>query len=263
MHQAARRGPSKQVNKAVLAAARHPVVFALNERLSPGTEFLCSGSEWNRVAGRGRSISIGRVFLLLFFLVLLLTDLLLSRIMVVEFDLADETTMFHASEKWFESLQNAVDNKGVVLVADSDKITMTRGVHCKLFTAIRFSHIDAGWIAGHTLDHLDEHQVFQREHSEVAIAAGSNYPVLFGALSDPESGDVVDLAAIESKHHVGVDLFNPVPVVAHDVIVTPMRVDLALNRDALLYLFKALIDGTHRFLCACSWPSYVALFVCR
>lgn len=140
---------------------------------------------------------------------------------------------------------------------------MTCGVHCKLLTAIRLSDIDAGRVPGHALDHLDQHQVFQREHSEVAITACSYDPMLFGAPTDSESGNVVDLAAIEPKHHIGVDLFDSVLVVTHDVIIAPMRVDLTLNRDALLDLFEALIDSAHWLVCTRGGTCYVPLLVRR
>lgn len=76
-----------------------------------------------------------------------------------------------------------------------------------------------------------------REDSEVAIVASRNDPVLLAVLPNAERDQVVDLAAIEAKDHVRVDLVDLVLEVAYDKVEAAMRVDLATQRDAVLDVF--------------------------
>ena len=47
---------------------------------------------------------------------------------VVEFHLTDEASMFTSAVQRLETLQDAVDNERVVLVADGDQITMALSI---------------------------------------------------------------------------------------------------------------------------------------
>lgn len=49
---------------------------------------------------------------------------------VVEFHLADEASMFTSAVQWSETLQDAVDDERVVLVADGDQIAMALCIAC-------------------------------------------------------------------------------------------------------------------------------------
>ena len=84
-------------------------------------------------------------------------------------------------------------------------------------------------------------QVLQREHSEVAIVTSGDNPVLFAISANSERDQIVDLAAIEPKDHVWIDLFNLVLVVADYVVEASVCVDLTLDGDALLDVFEALV----------------------
>ena len=50
------------------------------------------------------------------------------------------------------------------------------------------------------------------------------------------------MAAIKSKDHVWIDLFDLMLVVADDVVEASMGIDLALDRDALFNVFEALVQ---------------------
>ena len=47
---------------------------------------------------------------------------------VVEFHLTDEASMFASAVQRLETLQDAVDNERVILVADGDQITMALSI---------------------------------------------------------------------------------------------------------------------------------------
>ena len=85
-------------------------------------------------------------------------------------------------------------------------------------------------------------QVLQRENSEVAIVASGYDPVFFAVSADSERDQIVDLAAIKSKDHVWIDLFNLVLVVADDIVEASVSVDLTLDRDAFSNVFEALVQ---------------------
>ena len=119
---------------------------------------------------------------------------------------------------------------------------MTARVDAQRCRTVSFGDIDADWIASDSLHDLVQLQVLQREHSEVAIVTGSDDPVFFAIAADSERDQIVDLAAIKSKDHVWIDLFDLMFVVADDVVEASMRIDLALDRDALFDVLEALVQ---------------------
>ena len=80
---------------------------------------------------------------------------------IVEFDLADETPVFAATVEWFEALQDTVNDKGVVLVAHSDEISMAFSITCHLGRAVRLGHIDTDRTACHTFHHFVQLEILQ------------------------------------------------------------------------------------------------------
>ena len=80
---------------------------------------------------------------------------------IVEFDLADETPVFAATVEWFEALQDTVNDKGVVLVAYSDEISMAFSITCHLSRAVCLGHIDTDRAACHTFHHFVQLEILQ------------------------------------------------------------------------------------------------------
>ena len=167
---------------------------------------------------------------------------LLAHVEVVELDLADEASVLTPAVQRLEALKDAVDDEGVVLVSNGDKVTVAARVDAQRCRTVGFGDIDADWVASDALHDLVQLQVLQRKHSEVAIVARGDDPVFFAISADPEGDQIVDLAAIEPKDHVWIDLFNLVFVVAHDVVEAPVGVDLTLDRDALSDVVEALVQ---------------------
>ena len=58
-------------------------------------------------------------------------------------------------------LSNAIHNKRVVLIANSDQITVRVRVSCHTRRSITSGHIDANWIASDTLNHFVQLKIFE------------------------------------------------------------------------------------------------------
>ena len=69
--------------------------------------------------------------------------------------------------------------------------------------------------------------------------------MLFAVTAHPEGHQVVDLTHVKSQHHVWVYFLDLVLVVAHNVVEATVRVDLALNCNALFDFFETLMQDTY------------------
>ena len=132
--------------------------------------------------------------------------------------MADETSMLTPTTNRYKSLQNTVDNKRVILIANCDEISMTSSVAAEFLRAICIGDIDTDWTSSHTLDDFVHFEIFHAEHSEIAVIASGNYPVLSSLLTDSKSDYIVNLWAIEAQNHVWVYLFRLVLEVSENVI---------------------------------------------
>jgi len=129
---------------------------------------------------------------------LLLNKPLLVHEVIIEFDLADEASMLAPSVNGLEPLQDAVDYKRVVLVADSDQISMTPHITSFARRAISLSNIDANRTTSDTLNHFVQLEVLKTEYAEIAIIASCYNPVLSTTLTHSKRRNIIDLPTIES-----------------------------------------------------------------
>ena len=87
---------------------------------------------------------------------------------------------------------------------------------------IRLGNIDADWAASNSLYYFVQFEVLEAEDSQVAIVA-CNYDPMFSASSPhPKRGNVIDLATIEAKDHVRVDVYRQVLVIPDNIVKASM-----------------------------------------
>lgn len=73
--------------------------------------------------------------------------------------------MLAATVQWFEPLQDTVNDKGVVLVAHSDEISVAFNIAGQLSGAISLGHVDTDRTARHAFHHFVQLKILQRKDS--------------------------------------------------------------------------------------------------
>lgn len=141
--------------------------------------------------------------------------------------------MFKATVERLEALQDAVDDEGIILVADTHQVPMCVKIDRLLPRAICLRDINAGWISRHPLNDFLHLKLLEGEDSKVAIVARCNHPVLLALAAHSERHEIVDGTHVEPQNHERVYFVDVVLEVTYYVVEGPVREHFNLRHNTV------------------------------